>query len=228
MIFGDSCLARGGEREQLLCQGWEATTSDPSRRRGHRIHVQTGGHLVIFNSRFSFFISPYLWTALLLAAPLSGIAQAPDSQEEGASADGVVHELYDIVTFPAGTTPDWDQLRALFLPEAVVVLRSSREATSVFSLEGFVQDWLRFIEGSNVEETGFTERIIRTHATVFGDIAHVWVIYEAEIPGWGRPPQQGVDSFQLVRREGGWKIASITNEIPTPDRPIPEVLREVG
>ena len=46
--------------------------------------------------------------------------------------------------------------------------------------------------------------------------------------GWGRPPQQGVDSFQLVLREGKWKIASILNEIPTPDRPIPEVLRGEG
>ena len=36
-----------------------------------------------------------------------------------------------------------------------------------------------------------------------GDIAHVWVLYEAEIPGWGRPAQPGVDSFQLVRRDGG-------------------------
>lgn len=143
-------------------------------------------------------------------------------------AETVVHQLYDLVTFPAGTTPDWDQFRELFLPEAVVVLRSSSDATSVFTLEGFVEDWLRFIDGSNVDETGFTERILRTHATVFGDIAHIWVLYEAEIPGWNRPPQPGVDSFQLVRRPEGWKIASITNEVPTPDRPIPAVLRDEG
>jgi hypothetical protein len=183
---------------------------------------------VTSRDRLGWFMSACLSSGLLLAAPVSGAAQVTGSQEEGGAAEGVVHELYDIVTFPAGTIPDWDQLRALFLPEAVVVLRSSREATSVFSLDGFVQDWLRFIEGANVKETGFTERIIRTHTTVFGDIAHVWVLYEAEVPGWGRPPQQGVDSFQLVRQEGVWKIASITNEVPTPERPIPEVLRGEG
>jgi hypothetical protein len=180
------------------------------------------------NNRSGLSAVPCLFWALLLAAPLPVGAQGTGSQEEDSSAEGVVRELYDIVTFPAETTPDWDQLRSLFLPEAVVVLRTSREETSVFSLEGFVQDWLRFIEGSNVRETGFTERIIRTHSTVFGDIAHIWVLYEAEIPGWGRPPQAGVDSFQLVRREGSWRIASITNEIPTPERPIPEVLRGEG
>jgi len=163
---------------------------------------------------------------VLSVTPLFGqVAETPHSPS---LAEAVVHELYDMVTFPAGTTPDWDAFRALFLPESVVVLRSSREATSVFTLEGFVEDWLRFIDGSNINETGFTEKIIRTHSTEFGDIAHVWVLYEAEIPGRGRPPQPGVDSFQLVRRDGEWKIASITNEIPTPDRPIPLVLRGEG
>lgn len=176
------------------------------------------------------FVSPgpagsfLLLVGLLFMVPPQVSSQA----QEVHGAEGVIRELYDLVTFPAGTTPDWDHLRALFLPEAVVVLRSSREATSVFTLEGFVQDWLRFIEGSNVEETGFTERIIRVHLTDMGDIAHAWVLYEAEIPGWGRPPQPGVDSFQLVRRESGWKIASIINEVPTPERAIPEVLREGG
>lgn len=165
---------------------------------------------------------------ILLVLPPGTIAGQGVEPPIPQSAEAVVHELYDMVTFPAGTTPDWDEFRALFLPEAVVVLRSSREATSVFTLDGFVEDWLRFIDGSNIEETGFAERIIRTHSTEFGDIAHVWVLYEAEIPGWGRPPQAGVDSFQLARRQGSWKIVSITNEVPTPDRPIPAVLRDEG
>jgi hypothetical protein len=174
-------------------------------------------------------LAGFTLTVMLPALPHGPIAaQVVESSDQIRSADAVVHELYDMVTFPAGTTPDWDEFRALFLPESVVVLRSSREATSVFTLDGFVEDWLRFIDGSNIEETGFTERVIRTHSTEFGDIAHVWVLYEAEIPGLGRPPQAGVDSFQLVRREGSWKIASITNEIPTPDRPIPLVLRGEG
>lgn len=154
-------------------------------------------------------------------------------QEGGApigdgSAEAVVRELYDLLTFPADTTPDWAQVRALFVPEGVVILRTSRTATTVFSVDGFVQDFVNFIEGSNVRETGFIERIVRTHATEFGDIAHVWVLYEAEVPGWDRPPQQGVDSFELSKRDGVWLIASILNELPNPDHPVPEVLREGG
>jgi hypothetical protein len=51
------------------------------------------------------------------------------------------------------------------------------------------------------------------------------VLYEASIPGWGRPPQQGIDSFQLIKKDGRWWIASITNDVPNPDHPVPEALR---
>ena len=42
-------------------------------------------------------------------------AQTPTaSQDPPTSAEGVVTELYDLVTFDAGTTPDWDRVRSLF------------------------------------------------------------------------------------------------------------------
>ena len=90
----------------------------------------------------------------------------------------------------------------------------------------FVGDFVAFIERANVEETGFAETIVRTRPMVFGDIAHILVLYEVEIPGSGRGPQQGVDSFQLIRKDGRWWIVSIVNEIPMADRPVPAELAE--
>lgn len=142
------------------------------------------------------------------------------------TAEGVVDEFYRLVTFGPGTTPDWDQVRALFLPEAVVVVRTSRTETGVFSVDGFVQDFGNFIERANVGETGFAETIVRKKPLVFGDIGHFLVLYEAQIPGSGRGPQQGVDSFQVIRKNGRWWIASIVNEIPMADRPLPSELTE--
>jgi hypothetical protein len=159
-----------------------------------------------------------------LAAFFPAAAQETPGESDRTSAEGVVEELYELVTFQAGTTPDWDVVRSLFLPEAVVVLRTSRTETTVYSVDGFVQSFVDFIEASNVEATGFSERIVRVHPIVFGDMAHVWVLYEAQITGSPRPPQQGVDGFQLIRREGRWWIVSITNELPTAERPVPGVL----
>ena len=172
--------------------------------------------------------APGLLALIVASLPFPARAQdAPDAAAEN-TPEGVVRDLYRRVTFPAGTTPDWEAMRTLFLPETVIALRLSRDGLTVMDLDGFVEVWLRDMERFSLDESGFTERIIRMDITEFGDIALVWVLYEAEIPGSGRPPQPGVDCIQLVRREGQWVISAITNEVPTPDRAIPRVLRGEG
>jgi hypothetical protein len=54
--------------------------------------------------------------------------------------------LYGLVSSTGGKLPDWDKVRACFLKEAVIVLRTSRTATTVFSLEGFIKDFADFYE----------------------------------------------------------------------------------
>ncbi|HUU94645.1 MAG TPA: hypothetical protein VM487_02820 [Phycisphaerae bacterium] len=170
-------------------------------------------------------VLPSVVLASLASAVL--LAQERDAGDKDSlrTADGVVGELYKLVTFEAGASPDWDKVKSLFLDQAVVVLRTGRDKQSVFSVDGFVDDFVRFSERADVKEKGFTERIVRTKSVIYGDIAHILVLYEASIPGSTRPPQHGVDSFQLVRRSGRWWIVSITNEIVTADRPVPPELK---
>ena len=159
---------------------------------------------------------------ITLGILFSSLAYAQDANEMG--PDEVVRELYELVTIEKGTTGDWDSVRALFIKEAVVVLRTSRTGTSIFTLEGFVDDFVTFITNYNIKETGFNETILNLKTWVYGDMAHVLVLYEAEIPNSEIPSNKGVDSFLLIRKEGKWKVAAITNEVPTPDRPIPKEL----
>ena len=75
------------------------------------------------------------------------------------------------------------------------------------------------IPGATLDEIE-REAILRTLEEVGGSTARA-----AQILGIGRPPQQGVDSWLLIRRDGRWWIAAATNEVVTPDRPIPPELR---
>jgi len=157
----------------------------------------------------------------VLAVPVACVTLVAQEPTAYGTPEAVVTELYDLVTFDAGTTPDWDRVRNLFLPEAVIVLRTSRTASTVFTLEGFVADFVRFIERGNVVQSGFTEKIVRMKPWAFRDMAHALVLYEASIPGSGRPAQLGIDSFSLIRRDGRWWIIAIANDIPDSANPVP-------
>jgi hypothetical protein len=168
--------------------------------------------------------------AALIVSPAFTIVlaqtQAPSKEEPLQAAEKVVARLYKSVTFEAGSPPDWQKVRSLFMDEAVIVLRTNRDKMSVFSVKAFIDDFVHFVERPAVRQNGFKERIVRTKPMLCGDIAHILVLYEASIPGSPRPPQQGIDSFQLIRKDGRWWIVSVVNELVTPDRPVPEELRE--
>jgi hypothetical protein len=170
-------------------------------------------------------------TTLICAAVWAQSSQptatkGPAGSDYTATAEGIVAELYKSVSYEANQATDWEKVRGLFVREAVVVLRATREKMSVFSVDGFIDDFVKFNEKSGAGHKGFTERVVKMKPLVFGDIAHVLVLYEAQITGSERPPQRGVDSFELVRKDDRWWITSINNEICTPQRPAPRELQD--
>jgi hypothetical protein len=167
-----------------------------------------------------------LTVALILGVGALAEAESPAGEKTVTTPEMIVTQLYDEVTFEAGSSPDWESVRGLFVPEAVIVLRTSREGTTVFTLDGFVEDFVKFIESGNVSERGFRESIVKMHTQTYGDIAQAQVLFEAKIPGSERPPQRGIDVFQLSKREEGWRIVAITNEIVWPDKDLPSELQE--
>lgn len=154
-----------------------------------------------------------LFASIGLAATLQVSAAPQKTETFPATPEAVARELYSRVTWKAGSIADWDKVRALFRKEAVVVLRSSRTAMSVFNLEGFIDDFVRFSKLEAVQRLGFQEKVVRLKATTYGEIANVFVLYEAHIPGHPMAPQQGVDIIQLLYKDGQWSIVSIVNEL---------------
>ena len=165
---------------------------------------------------------------IILASAVSFSVSAQEDVPPTATdaPEALVRELYSLVTFTAGQPPDWGKVRNTFLPQAVIILRTSRDSTTIFDVDGFVRDFEGFIQNSPAKQLGFEEKVLNLKSLVLGDIARVTVLYQAHIPGTERPPQKGVDVFLLNRRLGRWWIVSIVNEIPTQSRPIPEELRE--
>ncbi len=142
------------------------------------------------------------------------------------TAEGTVRAAYRFISFAPGTHNDWSKLRGLFLPEAVVVLQNSRTTHAALSVDGFIAGFVRFDSTAAAANRGFHETVLALHAVTYVDVAHVSVLYEAEVINGGRPPQRGVDNWEAVRRDGRWWLVAITNQILSPDTPIPAELQQ--
>jgi len=157
--------------------------------------------------------------SIALAIPAQ--AQTDETADDLRSVEQVVRDVYDLVSWTDGNTPDWEVVRDVFIPEAIVVLRYPPDL-KVMSVDGFLLDWLRFenqLAGAGVR--GFRETVTSAMTTEFGDVAHVQVVYETSIPDTGRPARPGVDLWSLIRMEGRWKVVSVVNELPRDDLPVP-------
>ena len=157
----------------------------------------------------------------------AGQAAAPAGQAAPAvSAEDVVRALYRMVTFDAGKNVDWEQVKALFIPEAVIVLRASRTSMNVLNRNTFVDDFVRFIRDAKLEDQAFTETIVAVKTQETGDVARSTVHYTAHIPSRDRPAQHGIDVFLLMKTDNQWRIVSIVNEIVRPGVEVPDEIRK--
>ena len=169
----------------------------------------------------------------LVAIALIGIAGGCAAQIATQTPGDFVSGIYDLVSSSGGRLPDWTQVRRCFLNEAVIVLRTSQTATTTFSLDGFIKDFVEFYDrpfkvGEKAvvpKESGFREKVIRLKAWEYGDMAHVLVLYESQITAAGAPARQGIDSWVLAKSDGRWAVAAVTNETVTAARPVPTELQ---
>jgi len=159
---------------------------------------------------------------MAMAAAVPAFAQSEAAEVDLRSAEQVVRDVYGLVSWTDGNTPDWEVVREVFIPEAIVVLRYPPNL-KVMNVDGFLLDWLRF-ENQLAERgvKGFLETVVSAEVTEFGDVAHVHVVYETTIPDTGRPARPGVDLWSLIRVDGRWKVVSVVNELPRDDLPVPE------
>jgi len=146
-------------------------------------------------------------------------AQTGNEIEE---VESFVADLYSLVSFTPNNLPDWDKVKERFHERAIIVLYAGQETYNVHTLDSFVEDFRNFIRDFAIESIGFNENVVASNTKIIGNMAYSLVLYEAHIPGSQRPPQQGIDSIQMIKTDDIWRIVSITNEVIRPGVPVPD------
>jgi len=161
---------------------------------------------------------------LCLASLFSGMlnGQQSGSDQWYKTPEELIRDIYVSVSAKNSESVDWQKVRSMFIDEAVVVLRTSRDKSTQFTADGFLQDFKDFYQNPEVKANGFAEKILRMKTMVFKDIAFIATVYSAEITSSQRPLTRGVDLWLLAKKDGLWKITSVVNEVIPVGQELPD------
>ena len=150
------------------------------------------------------------------AAPVV-VAAADDEPVPGeAEIRALIHDVYAVISGPAGQERDWDRMRSLFAPNArlsAMVPRMPPDSLAAgprpLMVVMSVEDWIRNSEPFLMRD-GFFETEVFNEIERYGNVAHVWSTYESRTGSPDSAPvDRGINSFQLVHHEGRWWVWNI-------------------
>jgi hypothetical protein len=119
----------------------------------------------------------------------------------------VVSTFFTAFTSGPDSSARLDQLRAVLLPDAVIVRTCGAEPL-VYGVESFIAPRQRLLTDGTLVD--FSEWQVSGHTEVFGDIAQHFCRYAKAGAQDGRPfTGAGMKSLQLVRTSGSWRISAV-------------------
>jgi hypothetical protein len=163
---------------------------------------------------------------LALAASSQPIAAQTASSSDGASVDAIVAALYASVSHDASTEPNWERMRAIFLPVGMLIppKPARDDIFTVLDVDGFEARVQKANAAAKAkgESSSFFEKEIARKSDCFGNICQIFSTYEARrAPSDEKPFVRGINSIQLVRDGKRWWIASVIWDTERPDNLIP-------
>ncbi len=162
---------------------------------------------------------------LSLSLPFDTDAPRPaEESEEAEPIDRTLEELYAAFSFAPGESFDRERFERFFMPNAVFVQPAGADASrQIDDLDKFYSDFETFVASARVQTHGIHELILFHRTDFYGDIAHSYVVFQPSFGDEVIPPNsRGMDSFQLIKSAGTWKVASMTTRFESAELSIPE------
>jgi len=140
--------------------------------------------------------------------------------EDVSSPDAIIKAMYDNISGPAGKR-NWYRERSLFLPGARLIRIGKRVdkdgELQIMSIDEWIEDANEYFA-----ENDFYEVEIMRQISQFGNIVQAFSTYEARNDNDSAPIARGINSIQLLNKDGRWWIVTVMWDNESKDNPIPE------
>ena len=154
---------------------------------------------------------------MIAAVVLAAAAAAQPNAADLAGIDRAIRGVYEVISGPPGQKRDFDRMRTLFAPGATLKAIGPRGLHG-----GSLEDYISR-NAEILEKEGFTERELGRRVEQWGGLATAWSAYDGRTAN-GSFHERGINSFQLVKVDGKWLVASILWQEETPENPLPAAL----
>jgi hypothetical protein len=169
------------------------------------------------------FFARYLFIVFLLIGAHTAHAQYP-LPEDVSSPEALVLAAYESIQRAPGEDYQWERFESLFLAEAITIPNTEQNggAFSVLTPDQFRRIVDTYTTVGGPTDQGFQEEQIHSIVHQYGDIAQVFSTYEKHFWESDEILAQGMNSFQMIRKDGQWRIVSIVWDENYAGGPIPE------
>lgn len=131
----------------------------------------------------------------------------------------VIDKLYSSINYYGNEHPELELMRSLFLENAKMIPVADSSYTKM-SVDDFIKLYSDQIESGLIKKA--TEYEIHQTGDQYQNIAQVFSTYKTEtVTADDTLRKRGINSIQLLKAEGEWKIASLIWFDETTDYPIP-------
>ncbi len=152
---------------------------------------------------------PHSWVAVDEVTDTEPVTAHPppyDETADRAAIATIVDTFFAAFTSGPDSRERLDALRALLLPEAVIVRTCGGEPTA-YDVDGFIAPRQALLSGETL--SGFREWRLSGRTEVFGDIGQHFCSYAKS---WTQDGEafagRGMKTLQLVRTAAGWRISA--------------------
>lgn len=140
--------------------------------------------------------------------------------EDVESPDAIIKAMYDTISGPAGPR-NWYRERSLYLEGARLIPIGKRVhkegGLQVLTLDEWIEDAEKYFNENDFWETEIMRKMNR-----YGNIVQAFSTYEARNSQDSPPFARGINSIQLLEKDGRWWIVTVMWDNESKENPIPE------
>jgi len=140
--------------------------------------------------------------------------------EDVSSPDAIIKAMYATISGPAGKR-NWYRERSLYIEGARLIPIGKRVHKDADFQMMSIDEWIDDAENYLAENDFYESEIMRQFFR-FGNIVQAFSTYEARNNPEEAPIARGINSIQLLKKDGRWWIVTVMWDNESKDNPIPE------